>query len=99
VGETMMNTTIAVMPRDRFSEAVRTVRSILETKPVGFRLIAVDGTNPRTVNPVWPRARSLSRGSYFLSGATKLLADACGMPRGWVGSFPVATAACVESQT
>lgn len=39
----MAQTTIAVVPRDRFSETVRTVRSVVEATPAGFRLVVVDG--------------------------------------------------------
>jgi GT2 family glycosyltransferase len=42
----MVQTTIAVVPRDRFSETARTIRSVLDATPAGFRLVIVDGGAP-----------------------------------------------------
>lgn len=42
----MAQITIAVVPRDRFSETARTIRSVLTATPAGFRLVVVDGGVP-----------------------------------------------------
>src|SRR5918998_1185167 len=43
----MIHTTIAVVPRDRFSKTAQTIRSILNTISSDTRLVVVDAGSPR----------------------------------------------------